>query len=65
MEKVLKPERFDINPTAPNAAKLWRHWLALFENFLAVIESENLNKLTVLANYVSAVVDPEKFGGGG
>ena len=56
MEKVLKTERFDINPTASNATKLSRHWLAAFENFLAAIESENLNKLTVLTNYVSADV---------
>ena len=56
MEKVLKPERFDINSTAPNATKLWRHWLATFGNLLVAIESENLNKLTVLTNYVSADV---------
>ena len=50
----MKPEWFDINPTVRNATKLWRHWLATFENFLAAIECENLNKLTVLTNYVSA-----------
>ena len=56
MNKVLKPARFDIRPNAPNAAKLWRHWLATFENFLETIEQDNLSKLTVFTNYVSADV---------
>jgi len=56
MEKVLRPERFDVSPNAQNAIKLWRHWFATFENFLATIEGENLNKLRVLTNYVSADV---------
>ena len=56
LEKILKQERFEINPAASNATKLWRHWLATFENFLAAIESDNLNKLTILTNYVSTDV---------
>ena len=56
MEKVLKPSRFEVSPAAPNAAKLWRHWLATFENFLESIRTENLNRLVVLTNYVSADV---------
>ena len=57
MDKVLKPARFDVSPNAPNAAKLWRHWLATFENFLETIQPDNLNKFTVLASYVSADVN--------
>ena len=47
MNQVLKPERFDVSPSASNAAKLQRHWLVTFEHFIAAIENENLNKLTV------------------
>ena len=43
MDKVLKPERFDVSRSASNAVKLWQHWLATFENFIAAIENENLN----------------------
>ena len=55
-DKILKPEHFDVSPSASNAAKLWRHWLATFENFIVAIEIEKLNKLTVLTNYISADV---------
>ena len=33
-----------------------QHWLATLEIFLEAIESENLNKLTALTDYVSADV---------
>ena len=37
MYKVLRPERFDVVPSAEDAAKRWLHWLMTFENFLAAI----------------------------
>jgi len=56
MEKVLRPERFDVSPASLNAAKLWRHWFVIFENFPETIEGKNLNKLGVLTNYFFADV---------
>ncbi len=56
MDKVLRPERFDTSPNAQDASKSWRHWLATFENFVAVIPGEEVNKLNVLINYVSSDV---------
>jgi hypothetical protein len=34
MEKVLKPTRLDLDVSAPNAAKHWKHWRKTFENFI-------------------------------
>ncbi len=59
MDKVLRPERFDVIPSAQNAAKRWLHWLMTFENFVAAIPSSpdtQVNKLHVLVNYVTSDV---------
>jgi len=58
MDKVLRPDRFDVLPSSANAVKQWRHWLKIFENFLQELgtKRENLNKLTVLVNYVNSDV---------
>ena len=59
MDKVLRPERFDVIPSAQDAAKHWLHWLMTFENFVAAIPSapdEEMNKLHVLINYVTSNV---------
>ena len=53
MDKVLKPEHFDASPNSAEAAKQWPHWLITFENFLAALPQQGLNKLRVLVNYVS------------
>ena len=59
MDKVLRPERFDVIPSAQDAAKRWLHWLMTFENFVAAIPSapdKEVNKLHVLINYVTSDV---------
>ena len=59
MDKVLRPERFDVIPSAEDAAEGWLHWLMTFENFVAAIRSapnEEVNKLHVLINYVTSHV---------
>ncbi|XP_046864362.1 uncharacterized protein LOC124458379 [Xenia sp. Carnegie-2017] len=56
MEKVLRPQRFDTNPNAQDAARSWLHWFATFQNFVAAIPNEEVNKLKVLVNYVSTDV---------
>ena len=32
--EILKPNRFDVDPNAPGATKLFKHWLKTLENFL-------------------------------
>ena len=59
MDKVLRPERFYVVPSAQDAAKRWLHWLMTFENFVAAIPSasdEEVNKLHVLINYATSDV---------
>lgn len=64
MEKLLKPERFDIEPSTPNSEKSFKHWKTTFMNYLethipqtteqdASIERK---KLFALVNSVSASV---------
>ena len=53
MDKVLKPDRFECLPNAPDATKRWRHWLVTFDNFVNSLPQENINKLQILINYVS------------
>ncbi len=53
MDRVLRPERLDIDPNDNSAAKEWLHWKRTFANFLSVLPQEDLDKLTVLANFVS------------
>ena len=56
MDKVLRPERFDADPNEASSTKRWQHWQTTFENFLETIEGDNLNKLNVLINFLSAEV---------
>lgn len=53
MDKVLRPERLETDPNSGAAAKEWLHWKRTFENFMAVLPREDLDKLAVLSNFVS------------
>lgn len=56
MDKYLRPERFDGDPSLSTAAAEWAHWKKTFVNFLAVQESAITTdeaKLTILINHVS------------
>ena len=59
----LKPNRFDVDPNAPGATKLFKHWLKTLENFLESAatyaraqEIEEPNRFKVLCAYVGASV---------
>ena len=58
MDKVLQPDRFDIEPNDEKATKQWRHCYMTFGNFLRSIdgENQNLNEIDVLTNFVSSEV---------
>ncbi len=53
MERLLKPDCLNTDLNASTASKEWLYWLQTFENFLAVLPQEGLDKLSVLTNYVS------------
>ena len=54
MERFLKPERLDVDPSVGDADKLYKHWKKTFDNFLESLEEPN--KLSILVNFVSARV---------
>ena len=57
MDRLLRPDRFDTEPSTPGATKKWIHWFRTFTNFLQSLAAENQNnKLSLLINYVSPVV---------
>ena len=53
MDNILRPERLETDPNSGEASKEWIHWKRTFDNFLAVLPQTGLNKLSVLANFVS------------
>ncbi|MCP4800870.1 MAG: DDE-type integrase/transposase/recombinase, partial [bacterium] len=53
MDRILRPERLETDPNSGTAAKEWLHWKRTFDNFLAVLPQEDLDKLAVLSNFVS------------
>ena len=63
MEKFLKPDRLDIDPSATNADQHYRHWKLTFDNFLdnftttgennVAVPLSDQKKYAALINYVS------------
>ncbi|KRZ44323.1 Retrovirus-related Pol polyprotein from transposon 17.6 [Trichinella pseudospiralis] len=53
MDRFLKPERLDVDPSSPTSSEQWKHWLATCENLLAALPQENLDKKSLLVNFVS------------
>ena len=58
MDKYLRPNRLDMDPNHPNAAREWSHWSCTFENFLVAIKAEGQDRFKTLVNYVS----PDVYG---
>ena len=59
MDSVLRPQVLNLEPSAQDSAKTWKHWHRTFTNFLEAVEAANdnaPNKLNTLINYVSANV---------
>ena len=44
MDKVLRPERLDIDPNDKDAFQEWNHWKVTFQNFVSSLPQEGLNK---------------------
>ena len=52
MDRLLRSERLDTDPSSSTESKNWLHWLCTFENILTVLPREGLDRLLVLTNYV-------------
>ena len=54
MERLLRPERLDLNEKAANAEEDYSHQLKTFENFLAAtrVTSPDADSLQALVNYI-------------
>ncbi|XP_047518905.1 uncharacterized protein LOC125058798 [Pieris napi] len=55
MDKYLRPERFDIDPSNSSGTKAWIHWHKTFENFIFV------QKPTAPETDAQSVPPPEKW----
>lgn len=56
MEKLLRPDRLDIEADSPTASLEWNHWYKTFQNFLLTYQVSDNEKLRILINHVSPVV---------
>jgi hypothetical protein len=56
MDKFLRPDRFDADPSSPESSKQWLHWYRTFQSFLTSIASHTPNQLDVLINYIAPSV---------
>jgi len=57
MYRLLRPNRLNVDPDSPDAAKAWRHWSRTFTNFLNGLTTEGQpDKLAILINFVGPSV---------
>ena len=56
MSKLLKPERLNLDPQSPNAAKDWKYWFKTFENFIIMCGTDAPDKHLSLINLISSDV---------
>lgn len=52
MDKFLRPDRFEADPSSSSAAREWKHWHRTFKNFLEAIQTHKPDKLKTLINYL-------------
>ena len=52
MEKILRPAKFDEDPSSPQATAAWQYWERTFNNFIATAAVPDDQKLNVLINFV-------------
>ena len=50
MDKCLKPDRFETDPTSPALKRNWQHWIRTFTGYIEE------NKLNILINHVDTSV---------
>ena len=53
MDKCLKPERFETDPTLLDSKRKWQNWIRTFTGYINSIEEvSEENKLNILINHV-------------
>lgn len=57
MERGLRPERLEVLPSSPDAARIFKHWLFVFKRYKSTVKGSDDGYLGLLANSVS----PENF----
>ena len=50
---LLKPERRDLDPNSPTAAKEWKYWLRTFNNFIAECGNGAPDKYRTIINLMT------------
>ena len=54
MNRLLKPDRLDLDPNSPTAAKEWKHWFRTFDNFIIECGTEPApDKFRAIINLIS------------
>ena len=54
MNRLLKPDRLDLDPNSPTAAKEWKHWFRTFDNFIIECGTEPApDKFRTITNLIS------------
>ena len=57
MDRFLRPEKFEANPSAGDSTKVWKHWYRTYTNLIEELSvKQSLNKLNTLINYVAPSV---------
>ena len=57
MEAHLKPSRFNVEPSSPQAALEWQHWFTTLKNFLLAMDvTDEAAKYRLLINFISPTV---------
>lgn len=62
MDRLLRPERFAVEPNLPSASQEWSHWFQTFENFISATTlpedaaQASAAKLNLLINHVAPAV---------
>ena len=59
MDKYLRPDRFNADPSATNASEDWSHWKTTFNNFIAGnpdFPNTDAAKLQLLINHISPAI---------
>ncbi|XP_026328609.1 uncharacterized protein LOC113236663 [Hyposmocoma kahamanoa] len=57
MERFLRPDKLNIDPTGNSASKEWEHWKRTFESFLSNFTKETAGmKIDILINHVSPTI---------
>ena len=52
MDKIIRPDKFDVSPSDPDGTKQWKLWYRNFQYFLSTISSHSPDKLEVLYMHI-------------